>query len=95
MYGAPIMTSKKESEFKFPEGFPEEIKDELLASRCNLRIDVSMNSDEQIVGHFSYSHEDDYGNYEKSFNSWKEFNDHAAKFFSIQDIYEKHKKKGK
>lgn len=96
MYGNDMpVKSSKESDLNFPADFPEEIKDELLASRCNLNVSLSMNSSDQLVGNFSYSHKDDYGNYEKSFDSWKEFEDHAKKFFSIQDLYEKSQKKGK
>jgi len=93
MYGndIPVM-QKKEPDLKFPADFPEEIKDELLASRCNLSVNLSMNANEQIIGHFSYSYEDDYGNYDKSFNSWKGFEDHAKKFFSIQELYDKQQK---
>lgn len=68
---------------KIDKNLPEQIQEELKAGRnrysCSLRI-----ADDKLVANFSYSNSKDYADYEKIFDSFEEFINHAEKFFGIK-----------
>lgn len=85
----------KKSEFSLPEGIPEEIKDEILASRTRLSCSIEVSQDGVINARYSYSKDDDYANFEKNHKTWEEFQTFCQKFFSIQNYHDNYQKKKK